>query len=251
MNNDILVNALAKLGVESKASGRNDIVVGDRKVSGSAYKVKLGKKDGTGKLSLHHGTMLLDVDLNALGRYLNPSKKKLESKGVDSVISRVMNLNEVSPEITYDSFVDSLEEAFTEKWAGMKVNKTVISEADLRKIDKIAELYESTNDWDWRFGQTPDFTNSIEHKFDWAHVDVMFNVEGGVIVEGKVFSDCLIPGFIDELNKELASGVIPYSTAGIDELCSKVSETLKGEDSMQTVVSDYIPQVNEWLKNQI
>lgn len=65
---------------------------GDRKISGSAYKLKLGDKEGKGKRSLHHGTMLLSLELDALAKYLNPSKAKLQSKGVDSVISRVMNL---------------------------------------------------------------------------------------------------------------------------------------------------------------
>ena len=143
-----------------------------KKVSGSAYKLKLGKSDGTGRRSLHHGTMLLDLELTALGKYLNPNKKKLESKGVDSVISRVMNLREAVPTITHDSFCDALEVAFKAKWADMPVKRTVLKEADLRQNSKIMEMYERSADWNWRFGETPDFTNSLEHKFDWALVDV-------------------------------------------------------------------------------
>jgi lipoate---protein ligase len=104
MNNEVLIQSLESFGIKGEASGRNDLVVGDRKVSGSAYKLKLGMKDGSGRRSLHHGTMLLDLELGALGKYLNPNKKKLESKGVDSVVSRVLNLKEVAPKITHDSF---------------------------------------------------------------------------------------------------------------------------------------------------
>lgn len=68
--------------------------------------------------------MLLDLELGALAKYLNPSKKKLESKGVDSVVARVMNLREVVPSITHESFCGALEEAFTEKWSGIPVNRT-------------------------------------------------------------------------------------------------------------------------------
>lgn len=102
MNNDILINALTKMGVNAEASGRNDIHVDGRKVSGSAYKLSLGKRDGTGKKSLHHGTMLLNLDLNALQKYLNPNKLKLLSKGVDSVVSRVMNLSEKVQDISHE-----------------------------------------------------------------------------------------------------------------------------------------------------
>jgi hypothetical protein len=46
------------------------------------------------------------------------------------------------------------------------------------------EIYNRANDWNWRFGITPNFSNSLERKFDWALVDFQFNVEKGVIVEG-------------------------------------------------------------------
>jgi len=112
MNNDILIESLAYFNIKAEASGRNDLCVQGRKVSGSAYKLKLGKKDGSGPLSLHHGTMLLDLELDALGKYLNPNKKKLISKGVDSVISRVLNLSELSPTIDHEKYCESLSKAF-------------------------------------------------------------------------------------------------------------------------------------------
>ena len=132
MNNEVLLKAIESFGVTGEASGRNDLTVDGKKVSGSAYKLKLGRKDGSGRRSLHHGTMLLDLELNALGKYLNPNKKKLESKGVTSVISRVMNLKEAAPTITHDTWNDSLEQAFLAKWEGIAPKKTILSESDLR-----------------------------------------------------------------------------------------------------------------------
>jgi lipoate-protein ligase A len=92
MNNSVLIESLKHFGVDAVPSGRNDIHVDGKKVSGSAYKLNLGKRDGSGRKSLHHGTMLLNLELDALLKYLNPNKLKLISKGVDSVVSRVMNL---------------------------------------------------------------------------------------------------------------------------------------------------------------
>ena len=108
MNNEVLIQSLKSFGITGEASGRNDLVVDNRKVSGSAYKLKLGRKDGSGRRSLHHGTMLLDLELGALGKYLNPNKKKLESKGVDSVVSRVMNLSEINSDINHETFCSAL-----------------------------------------------------------------------------------------------------------------------------------------------
>jgi lipoate---protein ligase len=56
------------------------------------------------------------VDLNALQKYLNPNKKKLESKGIDSVISRVMNLNEMYPQINHDIYFNELEKEFSKHY---------------------------------------------------------------------------------------------------------------------------------------
>jgi lipoate-protein ligase A len=134
LNNEVLINSLGTFGIKAEASGRNDMEVDGKKISGSAYKLKLGKQNGEGRRSLHHGTMLLNLDLNALSRYLNPNKRKLESKGVSSVISRVMNLTEVAPSIDHASFCHALEESFAKKWTGSQVNKTKLIENDLRKI---------------------------------------------------------------------------------------------------------------------
>jgi len=92
VNNKILLRALGNLDISAKVTGRNDIEVNGFKVSGSAYKVDLGRR-GIGARALHHGTMLLDVDMVGMRDYLNPSKPKLESKGIKSVVSRVTNLS--------------------------------------------------------------------------------------------------------------------------------------------------------------
>lgn len=105
MNNSVLIESLTKIGVVgAEPTGRNDICVNGRKVSGSAYKLSLGRRDGSGRKALHHGTMLLDLDLKALEKYLSPNKAKLLSKGVDSVVSRVLNLKEVVPHLTHEVF---------------------------------------------------------------------------------------------------------------------------------------------------
>lgn len=214
MNNDILINALKNgFGIEAEASGRNDMVIPSkegsgevpRKISGSAYKLKLGNmKTGEGKRSLHHGTMLLDLELGALGKYLNPSKAKLQSKGVDSVVSRVVNLKTIVDTIDHQSFCDAVEKEFIRKWdTGAGINKRVLSVSELEEIPKLMQIFKESDDWNYRFGETPNFQNSFEKKFDWALVDFSFDVEKGVIVKGQCFSDCLVPMYIDEINQIL------------------------------------------------
>ncbi len=46
-------------------------------ISGSAYRLNIGGKEGAGRKALHHGTVMFNVNLNALQHHLNPNKKKL------------------------------------------------------------------------------------------------------------------------------------------------------------------------------
>ena len=259
MNNDVLIDALASFGVEAEASGRNDLVVGDRKVSGSAYRLNAGNAAGEGRRSLHHGTMLLDVDLGALGRYLSPNKLKMQSKGIASVTSRVLNLRDVAPAIDHASFCEAAASAFEAKWSseGRSANRRVLAQSDLEKIPELMAIYERYAEWGWRFGQSPSFSHSLERKFDWALVDVHVDVDKGLITGGRIYSDSLVPTLIDAFNEELSGSTggsshkIAYDVSGVAELCARVRTRL-GEDESQRVARDeYLPELQAWLSKEI
>jgi lipoate---protein ligase len=68
----MICDSLKQFGIAAEASGRNDITTTDGlKVSGSAYKL-------SGSRACHHGTTLIDVDMDQLAKYLNPNKEKLK-----------------------------------------------------------------------------------------------------------------------------------------------------------------------------
>ena len=98
------MKSLARFGVKAEASGRNDLVYQGAKISGSAYKLNPGKN----AKALHHGTILFNVDPTAIEKYLNPNKLKLQSKGIESVKSRILNLSIVHPDINHDKFAKVL-----------------------------------------------------------------------------------------------------------------------------------------------
>ena len=52
----MIVTMLRRLGVDASATGRNDVMIGDRKVSGNAFYKIPGH-------SIVHGTMLYDTDI--------------------------------------------------------------------------------------------------------------------------------------------------------------------------------------------
>lgn len=104
---DVILKSVQKFGIDAKRSGRNDITVDDRKFSGNAFYT-------SGDCCYHHGTILLDVDMKNLSKYLTVSTEKLQSKGVSSVKSRVVNLKELNSEITKELMCEKLIQAFGE-----------------------------------------------------------------------------------------------------------------------------------------
>lgn len=113
-----------------------------RKFSGNAFYKK-------GQNAYHHGTILIDVDMLALGRYLNVQPDKLQSKGVRSVRSRVANLREFSQDITVETMKQRLEAAF-EKVYGGPVEKLREEDLDQKALEVLEEKYAS---FQWRLGK--------------------------------------------------------------------------------------------------
>ena len=106
----VLERACQSLGIPARRSGRNDLLADGRKFSGNAFYKHNGK-------AYHHGTLMLDVDMEMVQRYLSPSKAKLAAKGVDSVRSRVVNLREFVPDLTIPQLADALIAALAEVYA--------------------------------------------------------------------------------------------------------------------------------------
>lgn len=95
----------AVLELTHRNQGRNDITIDGKKFSGNAFCQK-------GENSYHHGTLMLHVDTQKVAHYLNVSEKKLRSKGVSSVSSRVCNLCDFVPSLTTKEMQQKLLEAF-------------------------------------------------------------------------------------------------------------------------------------------
>jgi len=85
-----LTSCLRGFGVDAERSGRNDVLVDGRKVSGNAFH-QLSDR------SIVHGTLLHSMDLDVMQQALLPPVEKLQRHGVESVRQRVMNLGEILP----------------------------------------------------------------------------------------------------------------------------------------------------------
>jgi lipoate-protein ligase A len=236
-NLSIVVGALRRIKVNAEATGRNDITVEGRKVSGSAFKNAKDK-------AIHHGTFLYNVNINSLSRYLTPSRAKLQSKGVDSVAARVTNIRDVNPDATFDQVNDALVNQFLETYGGPRdIEVQDLSPVKLNDQPSFARYYAQLSDWSWRFGKTPEFEHHLETRFDWGQFDLHIQSKHGIIDQIKIYSDCLNPAVVEELERALAKA--KYSKSGIQDACEKAKKDLPSETAR------HIDQFAEWLASSL
>ena len=197
-NNDFIISALNKFNITALASGRNDILVNERKISGAAFQIQQGNL-------MHHGTLLVNSDLDRLQLYLKPSKDKLETKGIKSVRSRVANLQEFNHLLTVEALIEQLRITYTEYFSEFDS----IGYIDERILNSKSELkleYENLISWDWLYGKTPAFTDAYKKRFPWGEIELLLTVYSGIIKDVVAFSDTLDNQLVDVI-KDTLNGI--------------------------------------------
>ena len=188
----VIARACQALGIPAEVSGRNDITAYGRKFSGNAFYEHEGR-------CYHHGTLLIDVDMAQLGRYLSPSPAKLKAKGVSSVRSRVVNLRELRPDLTILEMARQMEQAFSQVY-GLPAERIDGSALDAGAIEALRQHYAS---WDWLYGRKLPFTFQCAGKFPWGEVTIQLAAEGGIVREAAVYTDAMEVGFVPLLEAAL------------------------------------------------
>ena len=176
----VILEAARLLGAPAEASGRNDILAGGRKFSGNAYYRR-------GQTWYHHGTLLVDSDLDALGRYLNVSPEKLAARGVASVRSRVCNLRECAPGAT----VEAARRAMTAAFSTVCGEKVELFDHERLQNDKIVETERRISSESYLIGENFPFSLSLERRFAWGGLELALNVHAGHVAQCRAYSDAM------------------------------------------------------------
>lgn len=175
-----IINILRELSVEAELSGRNDITVMGKKVSGNAQRLHRKK-------FMQHGTLLFDLNIDNLVQALNVSMDKIESKGIKSVRSRVGNIREfLKEDMDIESFKELLQRRLSNNYASKEI---VLTEKDIKIIEDSAKNKFST--WDWNYGESPEFDYKGEKRFPGGKIGVLVKVKDGLMKDCKFYGDFL------------------------------------------------------------
>lgn len=186
-----VVAALQALGLDAEASGRNDILVSGCKVSGTAQRI-------LGKRILHHGTLLFDSDLETVSEALRVDPLKFESKGIQSVRSRVGNIRSfLSEDMDLAAFWDHLKKTL----ARDGFIEGSLTNEELAAVGRLRETKYST--WEWNYGRSPKYRFTGKQKWAGGLLEIRLAVEAGCIEDIVIYGDFLSVLSVDEIEAAL------------------------------------------------
>ena len=219
---ETILRAVRRFGIDAEVTGRNDIAVGGRKFSGNAYYLSKA-------MCYQHGTLLVKVDPERIGRYLSVSREKLASKGVRSVASRVTGLADYCSSLTIPDLVTAIAEEFAAEYGSWGRR---LSEEDLagEELEQLTKQYASDA---WRYGESFPFRDEITHRFPWGSVQLLLQVKEGRISGVKFYTDSLdtkLAGLC-----ESALGGIPMRPQDIESALRLAAESVRKAENPETV----------------
>ncbi|ADG40134.1 MULTISPECIES: lipoate--protein ligase [Leuconostoc] len=175
-----MADALESVGIHVDISGRNDLEIDGKKISGNAQRY-------AGGYLMHHGTLLWNTDVDAMVRSLNVADEKFISKAAKSVRSRVGNIKDYAPkELTIEKFIAQLQYYLTNEG---KDGEYKLSETQKNDILKLRD--DQFSNWSWNYGMSPKFMYNNHAKFDGGSIDTQIDVEDGKITDINFTGDFL------------------------------------------------------------
>lgn len=193
------IAALKSLGVDLiEQRGRNDLVIEGKKVSGSAMAISHGRIYGGYSL-------LLDVDYDAMEQVLSPNRKKMASKGVASVRSRVGNIRDyLSAEygqVTADEFKDMMICRLMGISDVKDAKRYELTAEDWAAIDQLVK--DKYSNWEWTFGNCPQYSYQRDGRFACGTIDIQLDIDKSRVARCKIYGDFFSKGQVTEIEEAL------------------------------------------------
>jgi len=215
-----VVRCLQAYGVDASFSGRNDLMIGDRKFSGNAqyaYRNSL----------LHHGTLLFSSDLEVLTQALKVNNEKLKSKGVASIKGRVTNISEHLPgSVTLDLFKVSLIQRIAEESEQFQIY--YLTAADEEAVNRRMKERYLTDEWNYELrgdnGEQPAF------RFAGGTLTIDIEIIEGMIQRFRLWGDYFENRPVSQLEELFIK--LPFQRNALEQKLSTIC------------VSDYIHKLD-------
>jgi lipoate-protein ligase A len=192
-----IIDALKEMGLDVRLGKRNELLLNDLKISGTASHVFKQRV-------LHHGTLLFSSKMESLSAALKSGNKRFTDRAVQSARSMVTNIRDhLSEQMDVEMFQESILDHMLQTHEKAKVYH--LGHADIDEITALVDAKYST--WEWNFGYSPKYQFGQRITFDTGHFDLHMGVESGVIREMQIVGNFISTREIGLL-EQLLVGVI-------------------------------------------
>ncbi len=197
-----VMETLASLGVTATLSGRNDLLIGNQKFCGQAQTMWHGRL-------MHHGCILFSAQLKALTNALKVNPLKIQSKGIDSVRSRVTNIESHLPS---PCSVEDFAELLKNRFLAVEGNQLYeVTAQDLEAIETLTREKYSTHAWNYGFSK--DYSFQKDSRFPAGTLTVAMEISENAISEIEISGDFFGVKPLEELQEALKG--TPYEEGAV------------------------------------
>jgi lipoate-protein ligase A len=218
-----IIQALLSMGLNAKLGERNELLLGRKKISGTAshvYKQRV----------LHHGTLLFASVMTDLSAALQVKPGIFEDRAVKSVPSEVTNIcRHLVDKMEVEDFQKRLLVHILEQMGGASPYR--FSEEDLNEINRLKESKFSS--WDWNFGYSPKYQFNKTLQFASGHLALHMNVDKGIIREVSIEGDFLGTRDIQGLESLLVGSIHDPETLRTRLSGIRVADYINGLENEQ------------------
>ncbi len=184
-----ILDTLNRLGVPAQISGKNNLVVENKKISGNSQHANMRRM-------LSHGTLLFDADLDALRQVLQSNLEIIQSRAIASIPSSVTNISDHLPRpIDINAFMAELICEVSKRFGELETYQ--LTTAAWEAVYRLAE--EKYRSWAWNIGRSPEFTVTHKVKFDNADIEVNLRVKNAIIEAVEVAGHQPVPKMINPI----------------------------------------------------
>lgn len=205
-----IVDALRSLGVPAEFSGRNDLVIDGKKISGNAMMFYENRV-------LEHGTLLFSSQMSDVANALKVDPSKFDDKAVKSIRSRVTNISDHLPEpMTVLQFKDYLMDFIMKQNQMTELqNLTDEEEAIVNQLSK--QKYET---WEWNYGNSPSYSTNNKIRTKGGSIQMTADIRKGIIQDIRFYGDFFSEDDIQHLVNQLVG--MPFNKLALQKKLDEI-----------------------------
>ena len=223
-----ILEALIDMGLDAGFSGRNDLLIDSKKISGNAmhiYKTRV----------LSHGTLLFNTDLNKLSLALKTDPLKYIDKSIKSVRSKVTN---IAYYLKNPTSIDKFSKLLFDNIAGKSENPFMLplTAQEKEPIQQISDNKFKT--WEWIYGYSPKYVFRNQISLEDQRITLELSIEKGIIKQVTTNINSLQKTEYQRIYDSLINVKHDYNT---------IYETLKNDDKISSISSFCLAEFCESL----